>query len=443
MQRRQLFASAMALALTARVNAQTLVGSARQLVATPADLRQVLSQLAPGTDVLLAPGDYRQGLVLRDVRGTPMQPIRFLALDALQPPKFYARPERNTCSLTRCAYLHIVGLQFDGLGLVGSDAIKLEGEAGNWGHDILIEGCLMLGHGGSQQTVAINTKAPAWGWTIRANTILGAGTGMYFGSAQGEWPLVGATIVNNTVLDPVGYCIQIKHQTHRPKTTEFPLVPATYFNQVHQTVLKGNVLSKAHSELSKTEGWRPNLLIGHLPLQGDGAQDRYLVHSNFFHDNSQEMLFQAEGRFALYNNLFANSLGGAIAIQPHNDVPLDFVILHNTVFAHDAGIRIRTSALRPPQRAVVAGNFVCAAMPYRGETRGSLVVRARGYRQWPIRAGDALVAPSEVLEAAEDTAHWMSELPEALFDFQGKPRVRFTAGAFEQPALAIVPALKR
>jgi hypothetical protein len=111
------------------------------------------------------------------------------------------------------------------------------------------------------------------------------------------------------------------------------------------------------------------VLLGHWPLQGPGADDRYLVYENVFVDNSTEALFQAEGRLALYNNVFINPYGDGVHIQPHNDVPRDMDIFYNTVMARDAGIVIReklSSTEHYSQRVV--GNLIAAGKPLQGGT---------------------------------------------------------------------------
>ncbi len=112
---------------------------------------------------------------------------------------------------------------------------------------------------------------------------------------------------------------------------------------------------------------RPNVLVGHWPLSGPGMNDRYLVYGNFFYQNPNEALFQGEGNIALYNNLFVNSHGDAIHIQPHNDVPRSIDVFYNTILSTGTGVAIRhREGESPPERQTVQANVVFAATPISG-----------------------------------------------------------------------------
>ena len=77
--------------------------------------------------------------------------------------------------------------------------------------------------GGNQQVVGISTNgAPTWNWTIRGNTIIGAGTGMYLGNSDGANPFVAGVIERNVVRDTIGYNLQIKHQAPWPGISGCP-----------------------------------------------------------------------------------------------------------------------------------------------------------------------------------------------------------------------------
>ncbi len=64
-----------------------------------------------------------------------------------------------------------------------------------------------------------------------------------------------------------------------------------------------------------TESPRPNVLVGHFPLEGPGVDDDYAIYGNFFYQNRDEALFQGEGNVALYGNLFVNEYGDAIGFS--------------------------------------------------------------------------------------------------------------------------------
>lgn len=81
--------------------------------------------------------------------------------------------------------------------------VSAKGGTGNLVHDILLEGNTFVGQTGSQQTNAISTKTPTWGWIIRGNTITGAGTGLYLGESNGTDPFIGGLIENNLIQNTI------------------------------------------------------------------------------------------------------------------------------------------------------------------------------------------------------------------------------------------------
>ena len=103
------------------------------------------------------------------------------------------------------------------------------------------------------------------------------------------------------------------------------------------TVIRDNVFAKP--EGGTAEAPRPNVLVGHFPLEGAGHDDQYVVYGNFFYQNRLESLFQGEGNVAIYGNLFVNAHGDGIRIQPHNDIPRRIDIAFNTVLARNTGSR--------------------------------------------------------------------------------------------------------
>ncbi len=320
--------------------------------AGPDDYREQLRRLQPGDRLLLKSGDYRQGLPLHELSGRSGQPIIIEALNASAPlPRFIARQGANTVSLINVRYLVLRDLELDGRNLP-VDAIKAEGHS-HFADFITLEHLRIHDHAASQQNVGISTKCPALGWVVRNNRIERVGTGMYFGDSDGSDPFVGGVIEGNHVSHTLGYSLQIKHQKARS-----PDIVAR-----HDTVIRHNVFSKqdalpgAHA--------RPNVLLGHFPLEGPGSEDRYLVYGNLFLPNPTEALLQAEGRVALYDNVFINSSGDAIHIQPHNDVPRDVVIFSNTVLASGTGIQVRRAEGTGYRQRVIA-NLVAANTPLLG-----------------------------------------------------------------------------
>jgi hypothetical protein len=313
--------------------------------------REHLRRLQPGDRLLLAPGDYLQGLPLHHLLGQAGEPIVIEAADPAAPPRFIARPRANTVSLVNVRHLVVRHLELDGRNLP-VDAVKAEGHS-RYADFITLEHLHIHDHAASQQNVGISTKCPAYGWVVRNNRIERVGTGMYFGDSDGSDPFVGGLIEGNHVSATLGYNLQIKHQTAR--TPEYA--------DRHDTLIRYNVFSKQDAAPGPLA--RPNALLGHVPVSGAGSEDRYLVYGNLFLHNPSEALLQAEGRVAVYDNVFINGGGDAIRIQPHNDVPREMAIFSNTVLASGTGIQVRQREGTAYRQRVVL-NVVAAATPILG-----------------------------------------------------------------------------
>jgi len=327
------------------------IASAADYRASAENYRDYLHRLQPGDRLLLEPGDYSRGLPLHNLSGRAGQPIIIEAANPLAFPRFIARAGANTVSLVDVRYLVLRHLEIDGRNLP-VDAIKAEGH-GRFADFIMLENLYIHDHAASQQNVGISTKCSVFGWVVKGNRIERVGTGMYFGDSDGSDPFVGGLIEANHVSHTLGYSLQIKHQKKR----------LTEMTGPHDTVIRYNVFSKQRT-LHGSQS-RPNVLLGHFPLTGPGSQDRYLVHNNLFLHNPSEALLQAEGRIAVYNNVFINGSGDAIHIQPHNDVPRDVAIFSNTVLAAGTGIQVRRAPGSSYRQRVIA-NVVAANMPVRG-----------------------------------------------------------------------------
>jgi hypothetical protein len=304
-------------------------GGGRVLRVGPDDYRPLLRTLRPGDTLRLAAGEYRQGLPVHGLKGEAAAPI------TIEGPRggaavFVARPRHNTVSIVDSAHVRIRDLTLAGRNQP-VDAVKAEGHA-RFAHHIVLQRLRIAGHGLAQSLVGVSTKCPAWGWQILDNVISGAGTGMYLGQSDGSAPFWDGLIAGNRIVDPIGYGIQIKHQLARPALDEAPTDRAL-------TVIRGNVIVKSRGA-STVERARPNLLLGHFPLHGDGSDDLYLVHGNLLYDNPSEALLQAEGRLRLYNNLLVNPHGDALRLIAHNDRPRDVAVFFNTVVASRVGIEV-------------------------------------------------------------------------------------------------------
>ncbi len=407
--------------------------AAADIPADPRTYRALLRQLQPGDSLLLAPGDYADGLPVHRLIGTAAAPIRIRAANPSARPRFVSRSDRNTVSIVDAMYVAISDLDLDGDNLY-VDAVKAEGHS-RFAHHITLENLRITGHGPHQQNVGISTKCPASGWIVRGNEIIGGGTGMYFGNSDGNAPFVGGLIEDNLVVDTIGYNLQIKHQNPRPADVGLPTGDSV-------TIIRHNVFSKARNG-STGELARPNVLVGHAPPSGPGVSDRVLVHGNLFHQNPTEALFQGEGHLALYSNVFLNRDGSAIHIQPHHATPGEVAVFGNTILAAGNGIRIVGGEPEQPRR--IWNNVVFAEITIQGGEASGNVTGRWADAASALRQADGAVETLDLRlrrTTAGASAGAMS-FPDADRDFCGARRTDTTPGAFAQGSPAPRLAIRR
>lgn len=384
-----------------------------------------LKILEPGAELRLMPGEYKNGLPIRYLHGSARLPIIISGPDSEPRAIFVARPGHNTVSIVNSSYIIVRNLDLDGRNL-RVNGVKCEGYA-DWAHHITLDGLHIRGHGNNQQTVAISTKCPAWDWVIRNNVIKGAGTGLYLGNSDGRAPFIAGLIERNLIVDTLGYNLQIKHQQLRPV---LPYMP----DGDQATVIRDNVFSKAHG--GAREMARPNMLVGHWPITGLGANDRYLIYGNFFYQNRYESLFQGEGNIALYNNLFVNHFGDAVRIQPHNDTTRVISVFCNTVIAKGTGIALAQRVYDPAYPQFVSANIVFAQSPMRGASveknlTGELD-EAQDYLARPfapLGEMNLVARGAKAREHAENSVRF-DTYPDARLDFDGDIQGKSRLGAY-------------
>lgn len=425
----KLASPSVACALAAGVLSWTSHAHSAEYRATPKTYAKIVRALRAGDRLLLGPGDYLAGLPLHSLHGTRERPIRIGARDPRHRPRFLGRAGRNTVSIVDSEYVEIADLELDGLGKA-VDAVKAEGHA-RFAHHITLRNLRIVGHGVDQQIVGISTKCPTWGWVIRDNVIVGAGTGMYLGDSDGSAPFVAGLIEGNVIRDTVGYNLQIKQQKPRPTLPGMPLGAS-------KTIIRHNVFRKGAND-STGELARPNVLVGHFPPSGPGADDAYLVYGNFFYRNPTEALFQGEGNIAFYNNVLVNPDGSAVHIQPHHAAPETIEIFFNTVLARGEGIRVTGGDPAKFQR--VRANVVFADQPIAAKDQSDNIVGAWQEAETVLRApygvGDSLdLRPRpDALPTIPALALRDLDFPDARLDFDGRPRDRAIAGAFAEGAI--------
>jgi len=102
---------------------------------------------------------------------------------------------------------------------------------------------------------------------------------------------VNGLVEHNLIQNTLGYNMQIKHQNGRATALGAPATGAT--------IIRHNIFSKAQGS-STGSSVRPNLLIGHWSLSGDGAGDVYQICGNLSYQNPVEALFQGQGNIAFH-----------------------------------------------------------------------------------------------------------------------------------------------
>jgi hypothetical protein len=183
-----------------------------------------------------------------------------------------------------------------------------------------------------QQTDGISTKTPTWNWVIRRNTIVGAGTGIYLGDSDGSSPFVAGIIENNLVLDPLGYCMEIKHQLSRPDLVAMPQEPQS-------KIIRNYVFIK--DDGPSPDGDRPNLLVGGFSDTGSGSHDLYQIYGNLLMYNPREALFQGSGRISFHDNILVGGQSAGAVFRDH-DLPLELAhVFNNTIYSPQNGGCVR------------------------------------------------------------------------------------------------------
>jgi hypothetical protein len=324
--------------------------------ADPSSYRALLAALKPGDTLTLAPGRYPR-LPINQLNGTEAAWITITGPPSGPPAVITGSYGYNAVEISNSSYVAIENLRIDSRGIPGVFGISTKGRENNRTHHIRIENNILVGQNGNQQTDGISTKSPTWGWIIRNNQILGAGTGLYLGDSDGNQPFVAGLIENNLVQDTIGYNMQIKHQIYLPLIPGMPLEPTS-------TIIRNNVFIK--NDQASPDGDRPNVLLGSPPMTGAGALNNYQVYGNYFLHNHREALFQASGRVTVHDNLFIDGpyTYPAVVLRNH-DYPLRSAYLYNnTIYTSGKGIYFGTNATLDD---AVIGNLVFALIPISGQ----------------------------------------------------------------------------
>ncbi|MFA0761216.1 MAG: hypothetical protein HZLCBSQH_001321 [Candidatus Fervidibacterota bacterium] len=98
----------MLLSIIGKLPARSQIGGRTLRVADDISLRQALRMATAGTTILVASGEYRGGIYLSNLQGTPDKPIRIAAADPQNPP--IIRGGTEGLHLTDAAYLELSDL---------------------------------------------------------------------------------------------------------------------------------------------------------------------------------------------------------------------------------------------------------------------------------------------------------------------------------------------
>lgn len=321
--------------------------------ADPGNYQDLLATLQPGDTLELAAGTYTR-LTIDGLHGTADAWITITGPATGEPAIVVGESCCNTVQLYDSSFVVVRDLTIDVMGLE-VDAINAKDSPS---HDIVIENNVMQGFpAGGQQIVGVNTKVTVWNWTIRGNRIVEPGTGLYLGGSEGDTPFVAGIIERNVVVNPVGYCMQIKHQNDYTPLPEMPGGPS-------RTIVRNNVFTKDDRE--SPDGDRPSLLVGGFPDSGAGAEDVYDIYGNLFLSNPREALVQATGRVAIHDNLFVAGSDGfaALVVTAHQGKSVKLAhVYNNTIYTGGTGISVAQMA---EQEDAVVGNLVLAGTPISG-----------------------------------------------------------------------------
>ena len=171
------------------------------------DLCRALRQVEPGTEIVLQPGDYRAGCVVRR-GGLPQSPVVIRAADPERPPRL-SHPGRVNMLEIRASDIVIRGLAF-GPTTADADGVRII-----TGDRITIEDCQFTQLGG---IAVVANHTSAHGLTVRRNVITNSNaTALYFGCHDGiSCSVTDLSVVGNRIKgvtapnSEIGYGLEVK-----------------------------------------------------------------------------------------------------------------------------------------------------------------------------------------------------------------------------------------
>lgn len=410
--------------LASAILLSTNVSLAADVPADPSNYISLLGSLKSGDTLVLAAGTYTQGLPISNVNGSDAAWITIRGPASGAAAIFEGNGCCNTVELVNSSFVAIENLTVDGKGIDGVFGVSAKNSVNNVVHHIRIEGCTFIGQNASQQTVAISTKTPTYGWIIRRNIIDGAGTGLYLGNSNYAEPFVGGLIEYNLVRNTIGYNMQIKNQNVWPSHPALPALNGP------RTILRHNVFIK--DDTPSPDGVRPNVFLGGPPTSGAGSETLVEAYGNVFVHNANESLLQATGRVSIHDNLFMDASDAAIRLGPHDG----FELLGARVYDNTFYVAKRAIVLgaQPKEGDLVTGNLVFADMAFDGPFTGlgtNLIDTAANANQYVNKAsvvlGEMDVYPlaGKVETTPIDSTSFLMDTDSGC-DFNGISRKTFT-----------------
>jgi len=396
--------------------------------ADPTNYRERLAALKPGDTLNLASGTYNR-LKITGLNGTPNDWITISGPSSGAPAVIAGEYGYNTVEIINSSYVAIENLRIDSRGIPGAFGLSARYRDENLTHHIRVEGNTFVGQGGGQQTDAISTKTPTWGWVIRYNRIIGAGTGLYMGDSDGTQPFVAGLVEHNLIQDSIGYNMQIKDQIEIPAIPGMPTEPTT-------TIIRNNVFIK--NDRPSPDGDRPNLLVAAFPETGAGSLNMYEIYGNYFLHNHREALFQGSGRVSVHDNIFVDGLYQypAVVLRKQNS-PLQIAYFYNnTVYTNGKGVFFGSRATVDD---AVSGNLIFAMTPISGQImrQANNVVGALDNAPKYVKAPsfdpgmmDFYPLPGKCRGPAIDLSLFKTDADYSARDFNGMPRATNSTVSF-------------
>jgi hypothetical protein len=320
-------------------------------ISPDADLCAALEALGPGEELVLQPGDYRAGCVVRR-GGLPRAPIVIRGADPERRPRLTADGRSANLLQIRAGDLVLRGLDFG----PGGDA---DGVRIIYGNRVTVEDCRFLRLGGIA-VVANHTSID--GLTVRRNQILESNaTGMYFGCHDGLRCTVTRLVVEHNYINGVkappgeiGYGLEVKLNstgTIRDNVVVNTKGPGIMVygsrDLIGVSTIERNFVSGSAASSGIVIGGGPALVRNNVAV---GNVDAGIGLENY----GRRGLLRAIS--VVHNSVYSNLAGGIAAPEQG---PVEAVLIGNAVHA-----RAGTPALPSPRMGVrLAGNVDCTWVP--------------------------------------------------------------------------------